>query len=160
MPFFQPVWRPAGGAGNRWIRSSFSRTRRDLVKFIVLRSILRYLIHTRQIRIKPEFPQIAGLEAAGVIESVGAGVTLKPGSRVAFLWLKTWAEYVILLQARPSRYLLISGDKAAQAVLNPFTAWGLLERVNLRSGEWLLLTAGNSGVPGCWYNWPGQIISK
>jgi len=27
-------------------------------------------------RIKPEFPQIAGLEAAGVIESVGAGVLI------------------------------------------------------------------------------------
>ena len=98
-------------------------------------------------RIKPEFPQIAGLEAAGVIESVGAGVTLKPGSRVAFLWLKTWAEYVILPESEAVPLPLnFPADKAAQAVLNPFTAWGLLERVNLRSGEWLLLTAGNSGV--------------
>jgi NADPH2:quinone reductase len=47
-----------------------------------------------QYLIKPNLPDIPGLEAAGVIEAVGQGVThLKPGMRVAAIGTKTYAEY-------------------------------------------------------------------
>jgi NADPH:quinone reductase len=47
-----------------------------------------------QYLVKPNLPDIPGLEAAGVIEAVGANVThLKPGMRVAAIGTKTYAEY-------------------------------------------------------------------
>jgi NADPH:quinone reductase-like Zn-dependent oxidoreductase len=98
-------------------------------------------------RFKPAFPQIAGLEGAGFIESAGAGVTLPAGTLVSFFWRKTWAEYTVV----PEEELIVlpAGfpvEKAALFALNPFTAWGLLERAGLRQDDWLLLTAGNSVV--------------
>ncbi len=47
-------------------------------------------------RFKPQFPQIAGLEGAGIIEKVGRNVQLTPGTLVAFLYKNAWAEYVIV----------------------------------------------------------------
>src|SRR5689334_4918057 len=47
-------------------------------------------------RIKPVFPQKAGLEGAGVIEAVGKDVNLPVGSLVAFLQHGAWAEYNII----------------------------------------------------------------
>jgi NADPH:quinone reductase-like Zn-dependent oxidoreductase len=98
-------------------------------------------------RTQPVFPQIAGMEGTGRVESVGAGVTIPTGTLVAFFWRKAWAEYVVV----PETELVVLPvdfpvEKAAQMGLNPQTAWGLLERVNVQPGEWLLLTAGNSVV--------------
>jgi len=98
-------------------------------------------------RFKPEFPQIAGLEGAGIIDSVGDGVDLTVGSLVSFFSKNAWAEYV----AVPKEELFVLPpefpvDKAIQFALNPITAWGLLEQANLQTGDWLVLTAGNSAV--------------
>jgi NADPH2:quinone reductase len=47
-----------------------------------------------QYLVKPNLPDIPGLEAAGVIEAVGQGVThLKPGMRVTAIGTRTYAEY-------------------------------------------------------------------
>ena len=44
--------------------------------------------------VKPKLPDTPGMEAAGVIEAVGEGVsTLKPGTRVAAFTVKSYAEY-------------------------------------------------------------------
>ncbi len=44
--------------------------------------------------VKPKLPDTPGMEAAGVIEAVGDGVTdLKPGMRVAAFTVKSYAEY-------------------------------------------------------------------
>jgi NADPH2:quinone reductase len=44
--------------------------------------------------VKPKLPDIPGMEAAGVIEAVGEGVTgLRVGSRVAAFTVKSYAEY-------------------------------------------------------------------
>jgi NADPH:quinone reductase len=98
-------------------------------------------------RVKPEFPQVAGLEATGIIEGIGPGVDLVPGSLVSFRHRNTWAEYAIV----PAEKLCILPalfpiEKAAQFSLNPFTAWALLEQAMLTDMDYLLLTAGNSSV--------------
>ncbi|HTJ11925.1 MAG TPA: zinc-dependent alcohol dehydrogenase family protein [Dinghuibacter sp.] len=94
-------------------------------------------------RFQPEFPQIAGFEAAGVVEE-GA---LPNGTLVSFFYKNTWAEYVVVpvtaLYTLPVDFPI---EKAAQFALNPFTAWGLLERAAVPAGSWLGLSAGNSAV--------------
>jgi len=98
-------------------------------------------------RFKPQLPQIAGLEGAGIVDAVGNNVELSKGTLVAFLSSNSWAEYVIVrkdeLYALPANFPV---EKAVQFVLNPVTAWGLLKRAGVKSGDWLLLTAGNSMV--------------
>src|SRR6202035_5410249 len=52
------------------------------------------LFRQGQYVMQPQLPDTPGLEAAGEIEAVGAGVTnLKPGQRVAALGSKMYAEY-------------------------------------------------------------------
>lgn len=98
-------------------------------------------------RFKPEFPQIAGLEGAGIIDSVGEGVDLPVGTLVSFFSKNTWAEYAAIpkddVMVLPPDFPV---EKASQFSLNPMTAWGLLERADVKAGDWLLLTAGNSVV--------------
>jgi NADPH:quinone reductase len=44
--------------------------------------------------VKPKLPDTPGMEAAGIIEAVGEGVTgLRPGARVAAFTVKSYAEY-------------------------------------------------------------------
>jgi NADPH:quinone reductase-like Zn-dependent oxidoreductase len=98
-------------------------------------------------RFKPEFPQTAGLEGAGIVEASGKNVPDVTGKLVSFFERKAWAEYVVV----PKELIVILPDdfpihKAAQFYLNPFTAWGLLEESKMIAGEWLLLTAANSTV--------------
>ena len=98
-------------------------------------------------RFKPQFPQIAGLEGAGIVDKAGRNVQISPGTLVAFLYKNAWAEYVIV----PEKELFVLPEdfpveKAIQFVLNPATAWGLIHRAGLQAGDWLLLSAGNSSV--------------
>lgn len=98
-------------------------------------------------RLKPEFPQIAGLEGAGRIEAAGHNVHLSEGTLVAFTFKGTWAEYVTV--PADSVILLPKNfpvEKAAQFYLNPTTAWGLLDEAKVEAGDWLLLTAANASV--------------
>src|SRR5438874_2325733 len=44
--------------------------------------------------VKPKLPASPGMEAAGVVEAVGEGVTgVRPGARVAAFTVKSYAEY-------------------------------------------------------------------
>ncbi len=98
-------------------------------------------------RVKPSFPQVAGLSGAGRVVAVGAGVSLASGARVAFRWPGAWAELVAVPVARvfpvPDD---IGSDEAAQFVVNPITAWGLLESARVQPGAWVGLTAASSSV--------------
>ena len=100
-------------------------------------------------RVKPSFPQIAGLSGAGRVVAVGDGVELAVGLRVAFRFPGSWAERVAVPVARtfpiPGD---IDGDRAAQFAVNPITAWGLLDVAQAQPGEWLALTAAASSVAG------------
>lgn len=105
-------------------------------------------------RVKPSFPQVAGFDAAGVVESVGAEVShVRPGQRVGFRYPGAWAEYAV---APAARVYPVPDDLSAQlddAVvcqfgLNPLTAWGLLDVARLPQGGRVLVTAGRSVVAG------------
>ncbi len=98
-------------------------------------------------RFKPTFPQTAGLEGFGIIEEAGEGVSLLKGSLVAFMGMGTWAEYTIVPEQDafplPNQFPI---QRAAQFVLNPFTATGLLDVSRVGPGGYLLMNAGNSAL--------------
>ena len=100
-----------------------------------------------QYRLKPVFPDVAGLEGAGIIDAVGENVDLPVGIKASFFAKRAWAEYLVI----PASDLFVlphnlPDEKAVQSFLNPVTSWGLLEQIGVKENDWLLLTAGNSSV--------------
>ncbi|HET9112742.1 MAG TPA: alcohol dehydrogenase catalytic domain-containing protein [Burkholderiales bacterium] len=99
-------------------------------------------------RVKPAFPQVAGLEGVGTVIACGSDVTgLEPGMRVAFRAPGSWAEFAVAPATRiypvPPE---ISDALACQFALNPLTAWALLSECDLPKSSRLLITAGRSTV--------------
>lgn len=99
-------------------------------------------------RKKPVFPQIAGLEASGVITLTGAAVTrFKVGDHVAFRAMNTWAECCAVDE---TALIPVSEgipfEISAQIPLNFLTAKGLLDEVNIQTGDSLLLDASSSAL--------------
>jgi NADPH2:quinone reductase len=99
---------------------------------------------------KPVFPFTPGAEAAGVVESVGAGVKgVRVGDRVIALHsFGCFAEEVACAESRLLRIPDGMGfDVAAAMPIVYQTSWfGLVDRGQLKAGEWLLVHAGASGV--------------
>ena len=102
-------------------------------------------------RISPDqLPVIPGREFAGTVEKLGANVNdFKVGQRViGYPSLGGYAERAVAnsSEVRP----VPEGVSSAQAAAVPtvfLTAWfGLLIDGNLKSGEWLLVQGGSSGV--------------
>ena len=55
------------------------------------------LFRQGQYLMQPKFPDVPGLEAAGVVEAVGDGVDgVRPGDRVAAIGTRTYAEYALV----------------------------------------------------------------
>jgi NADPH:quinone reductase len=86
------------------------------------------LFRQGQYLMQPKLPDTPGLEAAGEIEALGAGVTnFKPGQRVAGLGSKMYAEYAIA----PASQVIpipdsISFEHAAAFPVQVLTAWHML----------------------------------
>ena len=98
-------------------------------------------------RVRPQFPQVAGLSGAGRVLAAAAEVPLAVGTRVAFRWPGAWASQVVVPFDRT--FVVpddISTEDAAQLPLNPITAWGLLDMANVEAGETVALTAPTSSV--------------
>jgi NADPH:quinone reductase len=100
-----------------------------------------------QYRIRPAFPQVAGLEGAGVVVESPPNAPFPAGTRVAFRYPGSWADYA----AVPLERLIevpadISDDAACQLSLNPITAWALLDEAKAKAGDWIMLTAATSTV--------------
>lgn len=97
---------------------------------------------------KPQFPATPGFEGAGVIASVGAGITgLQAGQKVIPLGIiGTWAEYIVANADQVIPYPdTLSDSIAAQFVVNPLTAWVMIvDELKVQPGEWLLQTAAGS----------------
>ena len=106
-----------------------------------------FMFIEKQYRVKPEFPQIAGFEGAGIIIDNGGDENFPVNSIVAFRHKNVWAEFanipkdkIILL---PKNFSI---EKAAQLSLNPLTAWALLEESSAKESEWIVLSAASSAV--------------
>lgn len=99
--------------------------------------------------VRPRLPGSPGLEGVGRIDALGAGVSGVPvGTRVVPMAgiPGTWAEHYLV----PADRILpvpdsISDEAAAQFIVNPLTAWALLnDELRLSEGDWLLVTAAGS----------------
>lgn len=102
-----------------------------------------------------EFPSRLGYEAAGVVESVGAGVTgFAVGDRVSTLpviELNSYGTYGELFNV-PAKYVVhspseISEEEVAALWSSYLTAYGMIvDLANIQPGDWVLATAASSSL--------------
>jgi trans-2-enoyl-CoA reductase len=100
--------------------------------------------------IRPPLPATPGVEGAGVVHALGAGVNdLKIGDRVLVPHgVGTWREACICA-ARDATVVPagIAPEQAAMLKINPATAWRMLhDFAELKPGDWVIQNAANSGV--------------
>jgi NADPH2:quinone reductase len=95
-------------------------------------------------------PSGIGLEAAGVVEAVGAGVALAVGTRVAYCWGPIGAYAAV--RVMPAERVVpipdgISDEVAAAVMLKGCTTEYLVERcARIAAGQWALVPAAAGGV--------------
>src|SRR5690606_31523790 len=99
--------------------------------------------------IQPDLPSSAGFEAAGIVSKSDADGKIPIGTRVMFTAqgtnMGTWREYITL----PAKQVFVmpegmSFEVACQAFVNPVTAVAMVNKSELKAGDWLLITAGAS----------------
>jgi NADPH:quinone reductase-like Zn-dependent oxidoreductase len=99
---------------------------------------------------QPELPASPGSEGVGIIDAVGSDVPgTRVGDRVVLLDVPgTWREQVISPAARAIPVpAAISDEDAAQALINPMTAWAMtMLDHQLGRGDWLVQSAAGSTV--------------
>ena len=99
--------------------------------------------------VKPKLPDSPGMEAAGVIEAVGDGVTnLRPGMRVAAFTSRAYAEYCVspafMVIPLPDSVSFVDG---AAFLIQALTAYHLLHTVDSTGpGKSVLVHAAAGGV--------------
>ena len=99
-------------------------------------------------------PKIIGTDGAGVVEAVGADVTLvKPGDEVFFSGIGvgsegSYAEYALIheAQAVPKPAALSFADAAAIGLVFPTAYYALVTRGQVQAGETVLVQGGAGGV--------------
>lgn len=99
-------------------------------------------------RKKPVFPQIAGLEGAGIVTQCGTAMDKSLlGKQVAFRATGTWVEQINL---PAGDFTIVPGsispEVACQLSLNAVTAFALLEESTVEKNDWLLITAASGAV--------------
>lgn len=103
-------------------------------------------------QVKPDLPFTPGLEACGVVERVGEGVTrFAAGDRVVgscILPTGAFAEFALMAETATFPAAASLDDAmAASLYLGYQTSWfALHRRTTLRAGEWLLVHAAAGGV--------------
>jgi NADPH:quinone reductase-like Zn-dependent oxidoreductase len=103
--------------------------------------------------LNPKLPSVIGGEGAGIVETIGPGVTsVKVGDRVTIPFgTFTWSEKVLA----PARDLFVvppsvDAKTASMLNINPTTAVLLLDEfVKLKPKDWIVLNAANSQVARC-----------
>ena len=107
------------------------------------------LFRRGQYMMQPTFPDTPGLEAAGVIEAVGEGVTnLKPGQRVAAMGNKMYAEYALA----PATQVIpipdsMNFEEGAAFPIQVLTAWHMLHTSHkTERGQTVLVHSAAGGV--------------
>jgi NADPH2:quinone reductase len=101
--------------------------------------------------VRPSLPYTPGMDAAGVIESVGDGVTrVKPGERVyvAGALTGTYAEKALCLETQVhSLAERVSFEQGAAVGVPYATAYrGLFQRADAKPGEVVLIHGASGGV--------------
>jgi NADPH2:quinone reductase len=99
----------------------------------------------------PSLPSALGMEAAGVVDAVGPGVTMaKVGDRVAYASPPPGAYAEVRLVAADRLVPLpddISDEEAAAVLLQGLTTWYLLRRTYpVKADDWILVHAAAGGV--------------
>ncbi|MFS8050352.1 zinc-dependent alcohol dehydrogenase family protein [Rhizobium sp. BR 314] len=103
----------------------------------------------------PSLPSGLGLEAAGIVESVGEGVdNFKPGDAVSVIppisqsKSPTYAEHINVPAERVVKHpSTLSFEEAAAAWMQYITAYGaLIDIAGLRKGDFVVITAASSSV--------------
>jgi NADPH:quinone reductase-like Zn-dependent oxidoreductase len=105
--------------------------------------------------VQPDFPSRLGYEAAGVVESIGAGVTrFAAGDRVSTLpimELNARGAYgemftvpaALVVESPPE----LSDEETAALWSSYMTAYGMVvELVKIEAGDWILVTAASSSL--------------
>ena len=103
-----------------------------------------------QYLVKPVFPDIPGMEAAGVIQAVAPDVTgLAPGIRVAYIGMGAYAEFT---RIRASRVIPIpeamSFEQAAAFPIAVLTAWHLIHSCHQTTPNQIVLVHSAAGGVG------------
>jgi NADPH:quinone reductase len=99
--------------------------------------------------VKPKLPDTPGMEAAGVVEAVGEGVTdVRPGARVAAFTVKSYAEYcqapASMIIRLPDSVSFVDGAAFPIQVL---TAYHMLHTVDSTGpGKTVLVHSAAGGV--------------
>ncbi len=107
------------------------------------------LFRQGQYLMQPQLPDVPGVEGAGEIDAVGAGVSnLKAGQRVGFIGSKTYAEYALAPAAQviplPDS---MSFEHAAAFPIQVLTAWHMLHTChNTGPGQTVLVHSAAGGV--------------
>jgi len=107
------------------------------------------LFRQGQYLMKPNLPDSPGLEAAGVVEAVGEGVThVKPGMRVTAIGTKTYAEYCTVSGAQviplPEH---VSFEEGAAFPIQTLTAYHMLHTSHQTTpGQTVLVHSAAGGV--------------
>lgn len=100
-------------------------------------------------QVKPQLPYVPGIEAAGTVDAVGAGVTrVREGDRVLAAVQGGFAEQLVVPEADVIAIPdAMSFPQAAGFRINYLTALhGLRDRARLASGEHLLVIGAGGGV--------------
>jgi NADPH2:quinone reductase len=106
-------------------------------------------------------PAVAGVQGAGIVETVGPGVvTVSPGDRVGYLFAPGSYAQLRLIDADVLVRLPddISSETAAAIMTKGLTAWMAVHGLHeLRSGETVLIQGATSGVGSLLAHWARAI---
>ncbi len=100
--------------------------------------------------IRPSLPAVPGVESAGVVTESSSEI-ISVGDQVIFITrVGTWQSEVICDGDEVIVVPAIPAEQASMLKVNPPTALCLLENyVNLKSGDYIIQNAANSGVGQC-----------
>ncbi len=97
----------------------------------------------------PPLPAPLGIEGAGKVAAVGAGVAgLAVGDNVMLLPRSCWRERILVDEALVVKLPAeVDLRQASMLKVNPATAWLMLrDYVSLQPGDWVIQNTANSGV--------------
>ena len=99
--------------------------------------------------VKPKFPDVPGMEAAGVVDAVASDVKgLAPGTRVAYIGMGAYAEYTRIRQSRAIPLPdFMDFEQGAAFPIAVLTAWHLLHSCHQTTpGETVIVHSAAGGV--------------